>query len=126
LLDAYFRPAKPNPLVLLAPPRQAGAAAAGTHTTPGVGNIATAMEQTGGGGPGRHSRRRQQCRRGTLRDVLLGQIPSADDYDNVPKFVTQSGLIQWNSATTLPVVHFETALAELDTLTTIWHLQNEA
>ena len=28
--------------------------------------------------------------------------------------------------TTLPVINYETALAELDTLTPIWHLQNEA
>jgi len=35
-------------------------------------------------------------------------------------------MIQWNSVTTIPVVSFETALAELDTLTPIWHLQNEA
>jgi hypothetical protein len=50
----------------------------------------------------------------------------AEDYDNVRKFVTQSGLIQWNSVTTIPVINFETALAELDTLTPIWHLQSEA
>jgi hypothetical protein len=53
-------------------------------------------------------------------------VIEADDYDNVRKFVTQSGLIQWNSVTTLPVIDAETALAELDTLTPIWHLQNEA
>jgi len=53
-------------------------------------------------------------------------VIEADDYDNVRKFVTQSGMIQWNSVTTIPVVSFETALAELDTLTPIWHLQNEA
>jgi len=40
--------------------------------------------------------------------------------------VTQSGLIQWNSVTTLPVIDAETALTELDTLTPVWHLQNEA
>jgi len=53
-------------------------------------------------------------------------VIEADDYDNVRKFVTQSGMIQWNSVTTIPVVSFETALAELDMLTPIWHLQNEA
>jgi hypothetical protein len=52
-------------------------------------------------------------------------VIEADDYDNVRKFVTQSGLIQWNSVTTIPVIDAETALAELDTLTPIWHLQNE-
>jgi hypothetical protein len=50
-------------------------------------------------------------------------VIEADDYDNVRKFATQSGM---NSVTTIPVVSFETALAELDTLTPIWHLQNEA
>ena len=53
-------------------------------------------------------------------------VIEADDYDNLRKFVTQSGMIQWNSVTTIPVVSFETALAELDTLTPIWHLQDEA
>jgi hypothetical protein len=53
-------------------------------------------------------------------------VIEADDYDNVRKFVTQSGLIQWNSVTTVPVIDAQTALAELDTLTPIWHLQNEA
>jgi hypothetical protein len=52
-------------------------------------------------------------------------VIEADEYDNVRKFATQSGMIQWNSVTTIPVVSFETALAELDTLTPIWHLQNE-
>jgi hypothetical protein len=52
-------------------------------------------------------------------------VIEADDYDNVRKFVTQSGLIQWNSVTTLPVIDAETALAELDTLTPIWHLHDE-
>jgi hypothetical protein len=53
-------------------------------------------------------------------------VIEADDYDNVRKFVTQSGLIQWNSVTTLPVINFETALAEVDALTPIWHLPNSA
>jgi hypothetical protein len=38
-------------------------------------------------------------------------VIEADDYDNVRKFVTQSGLIQWNSVTTLPVINYETARA---------------
>jgi hypothetical protein len=53
-------------------------------------------------------------------------VIEADDYDNVRKFVTESGMIQWNSVTTIPVVSFKTALAKLDTLTPIWHLQNGA
>jgi hypothetical protein len=53
-------------------------------------------------------------------------VIEADDYDNVRKFVTQSGLIQWNSVTTLPVINYDTALAEVDALTPIWNLQNSA
>lgn len=53
-------------------------------------------------------------------------VIEADDYDNVRKFVTQSGLMQWNSVTTLPVINFATALAEVEALTPIWNLQNEA
>jgi hypothetical protein len=52
-------------------------------------------------------------------------VIEADDYDNMRKFATQSGIIQWNSVTTLPVIHYETALAELDTLTPIWHLDDD-
>lgn len=40
MLDAYFPAGESSPLMLLAPPRQAGAATAGTHTTPGAGHIA--------------------------------------------------------------------------------------
>ena len=53
-------------------------------------------------------------------------VIEADDYENVRKFVTQSKMIQWNSVTTLPVISYEAALAELDTLTPIWHLHDEA
>jgi putative drug exporter of the RND superfamily len=39
LLDAHFPAGASNPLVLLAPPGQAGAAAAAAHATPGVGDV---------------------------------------------------------------------------------------
>ena len=39
LLDAHFPAGASNPLVLLAPPGQAGAAAAAAHATPGVSDI---------------------------------------------------------------------------------------
>ena len=53
-------------------------------------------------------------------------VIEADDYDSVRKFVTQSGLIQWNSVTTLPVINVKTALAVVDALTPIWNLSNSA
>ena len=40
LLDAHFPAGASNPLVLLAPPGQAGAAAAAAHATPGVADVA--------------------------------------------------------------------------------------
>ena len=39
LLDAHFPAGAANPLVLLAPPGQAGAATAAAHATPGVGDV---------------------------------------------------------------------------------------
>jgi hypothetical protein len=41
-------------------------------------------------------------------------ILEADDYELVRTFVVQSGSVQWNSVTTIPVINYEQALAELD------------
>jgi hypothetical protein len=53
-------------------------------------------------------------------------VIEADEYENVRKFVTESGLIQWNSVTTLPVIDADTALAELEVLTPIFDLPKPA
>jgi hypothetical protein len=41
-------------------------------------------------------------------------VIQADDYDLVRRWTLESGLVQWNSVTTLPVINYEEALRELD------------
>lgn len=47
-------------------------------------------------------------------------VIQADDYDLVRKFAVQSGAVQWNAVTTIPVIDYETALAEVHELTPLF------
>jgi len=47
-------------------------------------------------------------------------ICEADSYDDVRKFTVDSGVIQWNGVTTIPVINYDEALGELDDLEFIW------
>jgi hypothetical protein len=47
-------------------------------------------------------------------------IAEADNYEAVRRFAVESGFIQWNSVTTIPVINYQQALAELDVVKPIW------
>lgn len=47
-------------------------------------------------------------------------VVEADDYDLVRQFAVDSKAIQWNSVSTIPVVGYEEALAELDRIDPIF------
>lgn len=47
-------------------------------------------------------------------------IVEADDYEIVRKFTVDSGAVQWNSVTTIPVIDYLQALEELNTAKPIW------
>jgi hypothetical protein len=63
-------------------------------------------------------------------DVKIGPLITSDhrsfwvieaqDYERLRVFVVNSGLIQWNSVTTIPVISNDTALEEVNSLATIW------
>ncbi|MFD4544326.1 hypothetical protein [Streptomyces bauhiniae] len=48
-------------------------------------------------------------------------VVEAENYDDLRRFVVESGLIQWNSVTTLPVIDYATALTEVESLAPIWN-----
>lgn len=47
-------------------------------------------------------------------------IIEADTYDLVRMFAVQSGAVQWNAVTTIPVITYEEAVAELDIVTPLF------
>ncbi|MEU6403367.1 hypothetical protein [Streptomyces sp. NPDC046985] len=52
-------------------------------------------------------------------------VMEAEDYDGLRKFVVESGLIQWNSVTTLPVIDYSTAMSEVESVTPIWNVDGD-
>ena len=53
-------------------------------------------------------------------------ILEADDYELVRMFAVQSGSVQWNSVTTIPVINYEQALGELDHVTPLFMTSESA